>query len=322
MLPSEKLLVLEAGGRPPPPRAPATLPLQLCRRPPPPPPPPPANDALPSAHVCLLDAAGVGYAAYLGSLRLAHFLSPLLSQRYRDMPAPERLEWNARLPSTLHAVAITAATVYLFVWSPVFADGAPRPQGGSAAFVLRTSPLSDAALGFSLGYFATDLLLLCLYFPHFGGPEMALHHVAALASVAAAAFQASARRWRSPDTARCVAWRTALLLPLTASSGTTWPTRAAGSGARLHAGAAGHRVHHAFCQRARGSSAAQPRLTPLGALPQPPSLQALQMRYLLDKGGWRDHPVYTVNGMALLVRWAASRCGPVPAAHSAHVCYW
>ena len=57
-------------------------------------------------------------------------------------------------------------------------------------FVLRTSPLSDAALGFSLGYFATDLLLLVLHFPAFGGLEMAVHHVAALASVAAAAFQA------------------------------------------------------------------------------------------------------------------------------------
>ena len=64
-------------------------------------------------------------------------------------------------------------------------------QVGDSPFVLRTSPLSDAALGFSLGYFSTDLLLLVLYYPSFGGPEMAVHHLAALASVAAAAFQAS-----------------------------------------------------------------------------------------------------------------------------------
>ncbi len=55
--------------------------------------------------------------------------------------------------------------------------------------MLRTSPLSDASLGFSLGYFATDLLLLVLYYPSFGGPEMGVHHLAALASVAAAALQ-------------------------------------------------------------------------------------------------------------------------------------
>ena len=39
-------------------------------------------------------------------------------------------------------------------------------------FVLRTSAASDAALGFSLGYFATDLLLLVLHYPAFGGAEM------------------------------------------------------------------------------------------------------------------------------------------------------
>ena len=66
------------------------------------------------------------------------------------------------------------------------------PQAGDSPFMLRTSPVTDAALGFSLGYFATDLMLLVLYYPSFGGPEMALHHLAALASVGAAAFQARA----------------------------------------------------------------------------------------------------------------------------------
>jgi hypothetical protein len=138
-----------------------------------------------------------------------------------------------RLPSTLHAVAITAATAYLFFLSPVFSDDA----GGATAFVLRTSPLSDAALGFSLGYFATDLLLLLLYYPSFGGPEMAVHHVAALASVAAAAFQGQAH---------------AYTLALLATECTT---------------------------------------------------PFVNLRYLLDKGGWRQHPAYTFNGVALLVRW-------------------
>lgn len=147
-------------------------------------------------------------------------------------PPPARLR---RAPSTLHAVAITAATAYLFLASPVFsedhvrspcmcclfagaarlpggADGLrggasafvsdlparhptqppprhARVQAGDVAFVLRTSPLSDAALGFSLGYFATDMLLLLVHYPAFGGPEMGVHHVAALLSVGAAALQ-------------------------------------------------------------------------------------------------------------------------------------
>ncbi|EFN50743.1 hypothetical protein CHLNCDRAFT_142545 [Chlorella variabilis] len=178
----------------------------------------------------VVEAAGVGYAVYMGSLRLAQAVSPRLVTRYREMTATEQLEWDGRLPSTIHAFAITAATLYLFLLSPVFAAGAV----GDSPFVLRTSPLSDAALGFSLGYFSTDLLLLVLYYPSFGGPEMAVHHLAALASGQAHAYT----------------------LALLATECTT---------------------------------------------------PFVNLRFLLDKGGWRDHPAYTVNGMALLISWIVGR---------------
>lgn len=111
-----------------------------------------------------------------------------------------------------------------------------RPQAGDAPFVLRTSPASDAALGFSLGYFATDLLLLALHYPALGGAEMALHHAAALVSVAAAALQGEAH---------------AYTLALLATECTT------------------------------------------------PFVNA---RFLLEKGGWRHHPLYALNGLLLLLR--------------------
>ena len=59
-----------------------------------------------------------------------------------------------------------------------------------------------------LGYFATDLLLLVVHYPSFGGPEMAVHHVAALVSVAAAAFQVRAARNGRTDllNTQLVAW--------------------------------------------------------------------------------------------------------------------
>jgi hypothetical protein len=80
--------------------------------------------------------------------------------------------------------------------------------------MLRTSPVTDAALGFSLGYFATDMMLLVLYYPSFGGPEMALHHLAALTSVAAAAFQARAlcHCWGAASLWRCMVQRCSSLL--------------------------------------------------------------------------------------------------------------
>lgn len=182
------------------------------------------------------EAAVVGYAVYMGSLWAAQRLSPL-SSGYRKLSAAERLEWEGRLPSTLHALVITGATIYLFLCSPVFAED----HAGDRPFVLRTSPLSDASLGFSLGYFATDLLLLVLYYPSFGGAEMGVHHLAALASVAAAALQGQAH---------------AYTLALLATECTT---------------------------------------------------PFVNVRYLLDKGGWKDHPIYTANGMALLLSWLVAR---------------
>lgn len=35
----------------------------------------------------------------------------------------------------------------------------------------------------------------------------------------------------------------------------------------------------------------------------------VNLRYYLDKGGWREHPAYTANGMALLLRRARAACG-------------
>lgn len=62
-------------------------------------------------------------------------------------------------------------------------------QSAEPAFGLRASTETSAALGYSLGYFATDLVLLVLFYPSFGGVEIAAHHVAALASVATAALK-------------------------------------------------------------------------------------------------------------------------------------
>jgi hypothetical protein len=147
--------------------------------------------------------------------------------------------------------------------------------------VLRTSPLSDAALGFSLGYFATDLLLLLLYYPSFGGPEMAVHHVAALASVAAAAFQVRRK-------AACPArQRPPFPHPPTPP--------------RLHPPT--HQPLVAPCPPPLPPPQGQAHAYTLALLATECTTPFVNLRYLLDKGGWRQHPAYTFNGVALLVRW-------------------
>ncbi|KAL4853815.1 Flap endonuclease 1 [Chlorella vulgaris] len=179
---------------------------------------------LSAEHLIVLKAAAAGCVCYLLSFRLSDVLSLRLISRYRSWAAREQLEWNGRLPSTLHALAITFITAYLFLVSSVFA----KDKIGDDPFVLRTSPLSTATLGFSLGYFATDLVLLVHYYPAFGGPEMALHHSQA----------------------------------------------------------------HAYTLALLATECTTP---------------FVNLRFLLDKGGWRQHPAYTANGMALLFSWILGR---------------
>ena len=76
-------------------------------------------------------AAALGNVMYMGSLWLSQRLWPL-SSRYRAMPARARLEWDGRLPSTLHALAITVAGTYLFLLSPTFAEDHVRAWPAAA----------------------------------------------------------------------------------------------------------------------------------------------------------------------------------------------
>lgn len=117
-----------------------------------------------------------------------------------------------------------------------------------------------------LGYFATDLLLLVVHYPAFGGPEMAVHHVAALVSVAAAAFQVWAAaavqgglalpgggRWPCIDSC-CVF----VHCSHSSTPKPPFPSFPAGSSACVYAGIAGNGVHHAVCEPALGARQGKP----------------------------------------------------------------
>lgn len=122
---AEGLLVAQAGA----PAGSAPQQSPRCRRrrrllaSPPTPPPPPTVAAL---------AGAVGY---LGALRLALCLSPRV-EAYRAMSREEQLEWDSRVPSTLHALAITAAAAYLFLCSPVFSADHVRGERALCADTL------------------------------------------------------------------------------------------------------------------------------------------------------------------------------------------
>ncbi|KAL5673512.1 hypothetical protein ACJX0J_017818, partial [Zea mays] len=83
----------------------------------------------------------------------------------------QKVEWNNRGFSTLHALVAAAVSFYLVMISDLFNEDAHN-----SIIIDRKSWLSDCMFGVSIGYFLTDLTMIMLYFPSLGGNEYLLHH--------------------------------------------------------------------------------------------------------------------------------------------------
>jgi len=133
---------------------------------------------------------------------LASDVSARLSARvraYAALPRHLRLDLDSRLGSNVHAVASTVLAVACVasLWGVESSSSSSSFSSSESSSTLtppppllafRTSSLSFAALGLSLGYFAADLALVLLHSPALGGPEVVGHHAAALASLLVAAL--------------------------------------------------------------------------------------------------------------------------------------
>lgn len=104
---------------------------------------------------------------------------PQFVKSYKLLQSRDQRDWDSRIPSTVHAVVITALSASVILMSNTF-DAATNAQ---VPFLYRVSDASNLALGFSLGYFVVDMALMFIYYPSMGGPEMVVHHIASLASV-------------------------------------------------------------------------------------------------------------------------------------------
>ncbi|EPS63169.1 hypothetical protein M569_11619, partial [Genlisea aurea] len=108
---------------------------------------------------------------------LTRVISASFIARYAKLNDKVKLEWNNRGFSTFHAIVVAAAALYLFLFSDVFANSPDYP------IVFRSSPLSDAVLGVSLGYFLTDLAMILYQYPALGGAEYIIHHGLSMYSI-------------------------------------------------------------------------------------------------------------------------------------------
>ncbi|XP_015573057.1 TLC domain-containing protein 4 B isoform X2 [Ricinus communis] len=138
----------------------------------------------------LLASPFIPYTSVLGGLvasKVAYDLSQLIStfyiKAYAGLTKMQRIEWNNRGMSSIHAIFITAASLYFVFWSDLFSDQLPTDL-----VTLRSSPLSIFGLGVSVGYFFADLGMIIWFYPSLGGMEYVIHHSLSAIAVAYSMF--------------------------------------------------------------------------------------------------------------------------------------
>lgn len=102
---------------------------------------------------------------------LTQLISTFYFKAYNGLTKIQRMEWNNRGISTVHAIFITAMSLYFVFWSDLFSD---RQHTGPITF--RSSWLSNFGLGGSVGYFLADLGMIFWLYPSLGGMEYVVHH--------------------------------------------------------------------------------------------------------------------------------------------------
>ncbi|GAB2282495.1 hypothetical protein Dimus_017038 [Dionaea muscipula] len=108
---------------------------------------------------------------------LSQLISALSFRRYSALSRMQRVEWNNRAVSTLHAVFITFTSLYLTLCSDLFSDD---PQHG---VISQHSSLSTFILGVSAGYFLSDIGMILWFYPSLGGIEYVLHHLLSMSAL-------------------------------------------------------------------------------------------------------------------------------------------
>lgn len=138
----------------------------------------------------LLAAPFIPYTSILGGLvasKLAFDITQLIStfyiKNYAGLTKIQRIEWNNRGMSSIHAIFIATLSLYLVFWSDLFSD-----HQSTDSVTLRSSPLCIFGLGVSVGYFFADLGMIFWFYPSLGGLEYVIHHSLSVIAVAYSMF--------------------------------------------------------------------------------------------------------------------------------------
>ncbi|KAB8472940.1 hypothetical protein FH972_025305 [Carpinus fangiana] len=128
----------------------------------------------------------IPYTSIIGGIlacKMVYDLSQVISANYfkgyATLSRIQRIEWNNRALSTIHAIFITIISLNFVFWSDLYSD-----NQFDGLITLRSSLLSTFVLGVSVGYFLVDLGMIFWCYPALGGFEFVIHHLLSIVAVA------------------------------------------------------------------------------------------------------------------------------------------
>ncbi|XP_064939256.1 uncharacterized protein LOC135593284 isoform X1 [Musa acuminata AAA Group] len=128
----------------------------------------------------------ISYTSVLGGIFLCkmaydftQFISSFYFKGYSSLTKIQRIDWNNRGMSSIHAIFVTIMSIYLVFCSDLFSDNTIN-----LPITFRSSSLSTFGLGVSVGYFLADLAMIAWSYPSLGGMEYVLHHTLSVIAVA------------------------------------------------------------------------------------------------------------------------------------------
>ncbi|XAR48371.1 hypothetical protein NMG60_11031183 [Bertholletia excelsa] len=138
-----------------------------------------ANSVIPCTSVVAgIFSSKMVWKSFLSVYDLSHLISAVYFKSYYNLTKFQRVEWNNRAISTIHAIFITTVSLYFVFWSDLFWNEQP-----AASITFQSSSKSTFALGVSVGYFLSDLGMIFWFYPSLGGLEYVVHHLLSLVAV-------------------------------------------------------------------------------------------------------------------------------------------
>ncbi|PSR88316.1 Transmembrane protein [Actinidia chinensis var. chinensis] len=133
----------------------------------------------------ILAVPNLPYTAVIGSIfackmvyDLCHLISAIYFKSYSRLSRFQRVEWNNRAISTIHAIFMTIVSLYFVFHSDLYLN-----DQSAGPITLRSASLSTFALGVSVGYFLSDLGMIFWVYPSLGGVEYVVHHLISTVAV-------------------------------------------------------------------------------------------------------------------------------------------